>query len=384
MNMNIEDCLERVPEWSVEDVVSWVRKIGFAEYVSVFEQCGVDGDILLLLKDKDIKEDLEMTNGILRKRFLRELKNLRKSCDYSCCNGSEVATFLSNIGADFREYTYNLVSKDMSVDFMKKLGSGDLQDMMKEVGIENLVHQHKIIEALNYMDEEFQSHDSTNSSSDSTDSFDTSYDVYLTYPRTSGAELASLIKMQLELRGISVFLDSQQSRHLHKQNRKIIQETKHFVLILPPSGLDSCLVESTGNKKLHEEIVAALASDANIVPVTDDFQWPDQEELHDDVRAISYFNSVRWVHDYQEACIGKLERFIRGENMLKVDSPFSMMGRISLARSRKSSGVSTPNSRSRKSSSPLNPNLLTNLLMVPRAVRKSNLSLVSNDSGLEH
>jgi len=361
-----------------------VRKIGFAEYVPVFEQCGVDGDILLLLKDKDIKEDLEMTNGILRKRFLRELKNLRKSCDYSCCNGSEVATFLSNIGADFREYTYNLVSKDMSVDFMKKLGSGDLQDMMKEVGIENLVHQHKIIEALNCIDDEFQSHDSTNSSSDSTDSFDTSYDVYLTYPRTSGAELASLIKMQLELRGISVFLDSQQSRHLHKQNRKIIQETKHFVLILPPSGLDSCLVESKGNKKLHEEIVAALASDVNIVPVTDDFQWPDQEELHDDVRAISYFNSVRWVHDYQEACIGKLERFIRGENMLKVDSPFSMMGRISLARSRKTSGVSTPNSRSRKSSSPLNPNLLTNLLMVPRAVRKSNLSLVSNDSGLEH
>ena len=74
---------ERVPEWNVEDVVSWVRKIGFAEYVPVFEQCGVDGDILLLLKDKDIKEDLEMTNGILRKRFLRELKNLRKSCDYS-------------------------------------------------------------------------------------------------------------------------------------------------------------------------------------------------------------------------------------------------------------------------------------------------------------
>ena len=202
VNMNIEDCLERVPEWSVEDVLSWVRKIGFAEYVSVFEQCGVDGDILLLLKDKDIKEDLEMTNGILRKRFLRELKNLRKSCDYSCCNGSEVATFLSNIGADFRQYTYNLVSKDMSVDFMKKLEAEDLQDMMKEVGIENLVHQHKIIEATKCIDEDVQSDDLTDSSESDED--DTSYAVYLTYPRTSGAELASLIKMQLELRGISV------------------------------------------------------------------------------------------------------------------------------------------------------------------------------------
>jgi len=378
VNPQEEAYVERVPEWTVEDVVNWVKRIGFTDYVPVFEQCGVDGDILLLLKDKDIKEDLEMTNGILRKRFLRELKNLRKSCDYSCCNGSDVANFLSNIGADFREYTYNLVSKDMSVDYMKKLGAGDLQDMMKDVGIENIVHHHKIVEALSCIDEEFHSNDSTDSS-------ETSYDVYLTYPRSNGAELASLIKMQMELRGISVFLDSHQSNHLSKHNQRLIQETKHFVLILPPGGLDSCLVENTGSEKLYKEIVAALASDANIVPVTDNFQWPDQEEVHEDVRAVSYFNSVRWVHDYQEACIGKLERFIRGENMLKVDSPFSMMGRISMVRSRKTSGVSTPNSKSRRSSSsPLNPHLLTNLLMVPRSLKKSNLSLISNDSGLEH
>merc|ERR1712105_267431 len=92
-----------------------------------------------------------------------------------------------------------------------------------------------------------------------------------------------------------------------------------------------------GNKKLQLEIVAALASDANIVPVTDDFQWPDQEELHDDVRAISYFNSVRWVHDYQEACIGKLERFIRGENYFATESLHSSFGR-----SPRKSGICTP------------------------------------------
>ena len=374
-----EKTLEKVPEWTVDEVVNWVKKVGFAEFASVFEQCGVDGDILLLLNDKDIKEDLEMTNGIMRKRFLRELKSLRKSCDYSCCSGLEVDNFLSNIGPDFREYTYNLVSKDMSVDFMKKLGAGDLQDMMKEVGIENKVHQHKIFEAVNCFDEE------CSSNNDSSNSSETSYDVYLSYPRSNGAELASLIKMQLELRGISIFSDSNESIHLNKHNKRLIQETKHFVLILPPGGLDSCLVENTGSEKLYKEIVAALASDANIVPVTDNFQWPDQEEVHEDVRAVSYFNSVRWVHDYQEACIGKLERFIRGENMLKVDSPFSMMGRISMVRSRKTSGVSTPNSKSRRSSSsPLNPHLLTNLLMVPRSLKKSNLSLISNDSGLEH
>merc|ERR1719290_87268 len=118
--------------------------------------------------------------------------------------------------------------------------------MMKEVGIENIVHQHKIIESINCVDAEFQYHDSSNSS----DSSETSYDVYLTYPRTNGAELVSLIKMQLEMRGISVFSDSHHSRHLNKHNLRIIQETKHFALILPPGGLDTCLVESSGGEKL--------------------------------------------------------------------------------------------------------------------------------------
>ena len=193
--------------------------------------------------------------------------------------------------------------------------------------------------------------------------------------------------MQLELRGISVFSDSHESIHLSKHKLRIIQETKHFVLVLPPGGLDSCLLENEGRDKLHAEIVAALAADANIVPVTDNFQWPDTEELREDVRAVSYFNSVRWVHDYQDACIGKLERFLRGDTMLKIDSPYNTLGRISMARSRKSSGVSTPISisKSRRCSSPLNQSLLSsNLLMVPKSLRKSSLSLVSYDSGTEN
>merc|ERR1711915_125722 len=377
---NSDELLHRVPEWSVDDVGNWLKRVGFADFVPTFEQCGVDGDILLLLKDKDIKEDLEMNNGIVRKRFLRELKNLRKGSDYSCCNGAEIADFLSMISADFREYTYNLVNKDMSIEYMKKLGAADLQDMLKEVGIENLVHQHKIVEAICLVDEELQSNDSSCSS-------ETQYEVYLTYPKSNGAELASLIKMQLELRGISVFSDSHKSIHLSKHRLRIIQETKHFVLILPPGGLDSCLLENEGRDKLHAEIVAALAADANIVPVTDNFQWPDTEELREDVRAVSYFNSVRWVHDYQDACIGKLERFLRGDTMIKIDSPYNTLGRISMARSRKSSGVSTPISisKSRRCSSPLNQSLLSsNLLMVPKSLRKSSLSLVSYDSGTEN
>ncbi|KAK1133980.1 hypothetical protein K0M31_011765 [Melipona bicolor] len=57
-----------------------------------------------------------------------------------------------------------------------------------------------------------------------------------------------------------------------------------------------------------QEIVAALQSQCNIIPIIDNFQWPEPEELPEDMRAVCHFNGVRWIHDYQDACVDKLER----------------------------------------------------------------------------
>ena len=43
---------------------------------------------------------------------------------------------------------YNLHTNDMSVEYMRKLSKEDLVDMMKKAGIDNMVHQQKIFEAL--------------------------------------------------------------------------------------------------------------------------------------------------------------------------------------------------------------------------------------------
>jgi len=74
----------RVPHWGVDEVLSWVASVGFKEFCPVFKECGVDGDLLLMLSDHDCQEDLGMKNGILRRRFLRELAVLRKNADYRC------------------------------------------------------------------------------------------------------------------------------------------------------------------------------------------------------------------------------------------------------------------------------------------------------------
>lgn len=88
---------------------------------------------------------------------------------------------------------------------------------------------------------------------------------------------------------------------------------RNLVLVLGVGALDH------GADKIHRDVKTALqAKNCNIIPVTEaEFQFPDPDELPEDIRGLSYFNSVRWVHDYQEACVDKLERFIRGETFWK-------------------------------------------------------------------
>merc|ERR1719278_470980 len=207
--------------------------------------------MLLQLTDGEIKDDIGIKNGILRKRFIRELKDLKKTADYTSCDGGILANFLSRVGSDYRGYTYSLIQGELSLDLMQRLSGPDLEDMLKDCGVDSAIHRHKIIDAaINGTDDE--------SFADSLYS-EPSWDVYLAYPGKNGGELASLIKMQLEMRGLSVSVD---------------------------------------------------------------FQWPSADELPEEIREIAAFNSVRWVHDYQDACLDKLDRFIRGEaGSLKVDSP---------------------------------------------------------------
>jgi len=321
-----------VPLWSVEDVVAWVNRAGFQEYAPAFLECGVDGDMLLQLTDDEIKDDIGISNGILRKRFIRELKELKKNADYTSCDGGLTANFLNRISSDFKVYAYNLILKELTLDFMQRLNATDLEDMLKDSGVESSIHRHKIIDAVLNPDDD--------SLTDSMFSEPT-FDVYLSYPKSGGAELASLIKIQLEKRDLTVFSDSHDSVGVNDSVLSQIKDSRYFVLVMPPGALDSCLEDTTGSDRLHTEIVAALAAGTKIIPVTAEFQWPAPEELPEDIRAVAYFNGVRWVHDYQDACIDKLEKFIRGETFLRVESPYSY-SRAGTGRSRGDSGRSTP------------------------------------------
>lgn len=74
---------QQVPLWSIEDVREWVKQIGFQEHAANFVESRVDGDLLLQLNEQDLVQDIGLANGIQRRRFTRELQNLKKMADYS-------------------------------------------------------------------------------------------------------------------------------------------------------------------------------------------------------------------------------------------------------------------------------------------------------------
>ena len=60
----------------------------------------VDGDLLLLLTEKELEDDLGMQSGLLRKRFMRELESLKIAADYRCwCGAFWRRTYLFAIAA---------------------------------------------------------------------------------------------------------------------------------------------------------------------------------------------------------------------------------------------------------------------------------------------
>ena len=59
---------QQVPTWSVQDVKEWVKQIGFSQFADSFDESRVDGDLLLQLDEAMLRDDIDMKNGILRRR----------------------------------------------------------------------------------------------------------------------------------------------------------------------------------------------------------------------------------------------------------------------------------------------------------------------------
>merc|ERR1712223_660596 len=368
---------------------------GFKDHLKSFSDLQVDGDLLLELDEQQLKDDIGITNGLLRKRFARELKQLKQKADYSSKDKHSIVQTLmtskhTNASSlDLMEYAYALIKMDLSPDLVRRtFTEEDLEDYLREeVCIKSYIHRRQIIDAIfdgNSLSPRplkrgnqysscaslisVKSHDSALTEG--------SFDVYISGNGEHGThELASLIDINLQLRGFSAYQSNYgnesatmnssiedltenddsgiESRILLRSYSAPMERCRNFVLILGAGALEDCLVRNSHERPkshLYYEVVAALRSKGvNIVPVVvPGFRFPDECDLLPEVRAICKFNAVTWVHEYQEACVDKIERFIRGGSFLKSAGSYTTLTAINgartptMSRSRQDSGRSTP------------------------------------------
>ncbi|NXC19162.1 SARM1 protein, partial [Corythaeola cristata] len=295
--------LPTVPNWKACEVQTWLQQIGFNKYCQSFLDHQVDGDILLRLTEEELQEDLGMDSSITRKRFFRELTELKTFANYSTCDRSNLSDWLGGIDPNFRQYTYNLLTCGINRNFLHRVTEQQLQE---DCHIHTGFHRVRILTAAR---ETLHSPITLQTAPDGTD-------VFISYRRSTGSQLASLLKVHLQLHGFSVFIDVEKLE-AGKFEDKLVQSVmsaRNFVLVLSPNALDKCMGDPECKDWVHKEIVTALNSGKNIVPVTDHFEWPDPETLPKDMRAVLKFNGIKWSHEYQEATIDKIIRFLQGRS----------------------------------------------------------------------
>ncbi|KAM7067288.1 NAD(+) hydrolase SARM1 isoform 1-T1 [Molossus nigricans] len=295
-----------VPSWKEAEVQMWLQQIGFSQYCERFRELQVDGDLLLRLTEEELQSDLGMRSGITRKRFFRELTELKTFANYATCDRSNLADWLGSLDPRFRQYTYGLVSCGLDRSLLHRVSE---QQLLEDCGICLGVHRMRIVTAAREMLHSPLPCTGCKPSGDIPD-------VFISYRRSSGSQLASLLKVHLQLHGFSVFIDVEKLE-AGKFEDKLIQSVmgaRNFVLVLSAGALDKCMQDHDCKDWVHKEIVTALSCGKNIVPIIDGFEWPEPQALPEDMQAVLTFNGIKWSHEYQEATIEKIIRFLQGRS----------------------------------------------------------------------
>ncbi|CAM4553967.1 unnamed protein product [Leuciscus chuanchicus] len=290
--------LPSVPNWKSGEVQTWLQQIGFSAFTERFQELQVDGDLLLNITEQDLIQDLAMTSGLTRKRFLRELRVLKTYANYSTCDPNNLADWLADVDPRFRQYTYGLIQSGVDRNNIAKITD---EQLLSDCHVENGIHRAKILSTASCPAKQL------------TDSQPAGPDVFISYRRTTGSQLASLLKVHLQLHGFSVFIDVEKLEAGRFEEKLItsVHRARNFILVLSANALDKCMGDVAMKDWVHKEIVTALNEKKNIVPVTDNFVWPDPATLPEDMRTILKFNGIKWSHEYQEATIEKILRFLQ-------------------------------------------------------------------------
>lgn len=162
--------------------------------------------------------------------------------DYSSRDPTSLNSFLSQIGPEFSIYTYSMLNAGVDKDSMRNLNDDQL---FAECGINNSIHRKRILDIISGMQNTIGP---TNENL-----LDKTLDVFVSYRRSNGSQLASLLKVHLQLRGFSVFIDVERLEAGKFDNNLLqsIKQAKHFLLVLTPRALERCLEDHDRKDWVH-------------------------------------------------------------------------------------------------------------------------------------
>ena len=136
------------------------------------------------------------------------------------------------------------------------------------------------------------------------------YDVFISYRRDGGHEMARLLYEHLKLRGINCFFDLEElgSGQFNTKLLDSIDQSNNFVVVLSPNSLERCKNEGDW---VRCEIEHAIKQKKNIVPfMLTGFSWPDG--LPESLAQLPFYNGVQLVREYFDASIDKLIEMLVG------------------------------------------------------------------------
>ena len=135
-------------------------------------------------------------------------------------------------------------------------------------------------------------------------------DIFISYRRDGGFEVARLVHDALTKRGYRVFLDveSLRSGPFNKQ-LDVIDSAQDFVLILSKNALDRCKNEGDW---VREEILEAIKSNKNIIPfMQKDFEWP--APMPDGMEELPFIQGIPPSQEYFDAAINNMARMLKAK-----------------------------------------------------------------------
>ena len=268
------------------------------------------GSILLDLSVEDLLE-MGLQSRVQGRWVMQQILKLRRRADVSFLDPENVSKFLVDIHKDLTVYRVDFARRQITASFLPHLNT----EMLTEIGVRSLVDQARI---LNHIRESCGSIDSTIPSAPGSilplaARYRKKYDVFISYRRENGSQLASLLKVYLEVRGLSTFLDvtSLGGGKFDEALLTVIRHCLNVVVVLTPNSLQRCIGDNRIEDWLHKELVCALESNTAIVPLCDPhFSWPQEKLLPTDLRSLCRMNAVNWSHEYQDATVERLIKFL--------------------------------------------------------------------------